>query len=338
MLPRQFDSSFVLKYPCLTSFSHTYPDISQRCDPRRTPKYAAILGSSPEDRISLRPPPPCFPDLSSLENANTLGSLRLGKYTEWFNDVHSTDISDVCEDVLKLLSKSHGCETIEIVIPELHEMHTAHVVSIGSETQCSLNPDCENGKGVKLTYDTRISMALFRSFTASDYVAAQCLRRRIMHHHMEIFKKVDVIVTPTTGYVTAYLMRFVIAGNLLGLPAITVPKRVKTLIYHSAICKEFEHFTCLDLRQEPGDLDVISIATVDKGLIAKGPIFLTVYGFLLVMLVQVGYDKQGLPIGLQLIGRPWGEATILHLASAVEELCAKSRKKPASFYDILNIK
>ncbi|TYI99934.1 hypothetical protein E1A91_A13G052500v1 [Gossypium mustelinum] len=255
--------------------------------------YAAILGSSPEDRISLRPPPPCFPDLSSLENANTLGSLRLGKYTEWFNDVHSTDISDVCEDVLKLLSKSHGCETIEIVIPELHEMRTAHVVSIGSETQCSLNPDCEDGKGVKLTYDTRISMALFRSFTASDYVAAQCLRRRIMHHHMEIFKKVDVIVTPTTGMtapkipssalkdgetdmqVTAYLMRFIIAGNLLGLPAITVP---------------------------------------------------------------VGYDKQGLPIGLQLIGHPWGEATILHLASAVEELCAKSRKKPASFYDILNIK
>ncbi|TYG85414.1 hypothetical protein ES288_A13G051800v1 [Gossypium darwinii] len=172
--------------------------------------YAAILGSSPEDRISLRPPPPCFPDLSSLENANTLGSLRLGKYTEWFNDVHSTDISDVCEDVLKLLSKSHGCE----------------------ETQCSLNPDCEDGKGVKLTYDTRISMALFRSFTASDYVAAQCLRRRIMHHHMEIFKKVDVIVTPTTGMtapkipssalkdgetdmqVTAYLMRFIIAGWL----------------------------------------------------------------------------------------------------------------------------
>ncbi|KAH1030920.1 hypothetical protein J1N35_043094 [Gossypium stocksii] len=255
--------------------------------------YAAILGSSPENRISLRPPPPCFPDLSSLENANTLGSLRLGKYTEWFNDVHSTDISNVCEDVLKLLSKSHGCETIEIVIPELHEMRTAHVVSIGSETQYSLNPDCEDGKGVKLTYDTRISMALFRSFTASDYVAAQCLRRRIMHHHMEIFKKVDVIVTPTTGMtapkipssalkdgetdmqVTAYLMRFIIAGNLLGLPAITVP---------------------------------------------------------------VGYDKQGLPIGLQLIGRPWGEATILHLASAVEELCAKSRKKPASFYEILNIK
>ncbi|KAA3462996.1 Fatty acid amide hydrolase [Gossypium australe] len=288
--------------------------------------YAAILGSSPEDRISLKPSPPCLPILSSVENVNILGSLQLGKYTEvnwnfplqWFNDVHSTDISDVCEDVLNLLSKSHGCKTIEIVIPELHEMRIAHLVSIGSESLRSLNPDIEDGKGVKLNCDTRTCMALFRTFTASDYVAAQCLsqpkeegydeenknwaklagqtgnwRRRIMHHHMEIFKKVDVIVTPTTGMtapkippsalengesnmqVSGYLMRFILAANLLGLPAITVP---------------------------------------------------------------VGYDKQGLPIGLQLIGRPWGEATILRLASAIEELCAESRRKPASFHDLLKTK
>ncbi|GJN38292.1 hypothetical protein PR202_gb27320 [Eleusine coracana subsp. coracana] len=57
--------------------------------------------------------------------------------------------------------------------------------------------------------------------------------------------------------VSAYLMRFVIAGNLLGLPAITVP---------------------------------------------------------------VGHDKHGLPIGMQLIGRPWGEASLLRVASAVEVL------------------
>lgn len=35
---------------------------------------------------------------------------------------------------------------------------------------------CLCRKGVRMAYDTRTSMALFRSFTASDYVAAQCLR------------------------------------------------------------------------------------------------------------------------------------------------------------------
>ncbi|KAK4777211.1 hypothetical protein SAY86_005899 [Trapa natans] len=248
--------------------------------------YAAILGSSPAERICLKPAPPCLPNLTT----NETGPLKLGKYTEWFNDVHSMDISDKCEDILNQLIKTHGCEVVEIVIPELHKMRTAHLVTIGSETLSSLNPDCEDGKDVRLTYDVRINMALFRSFGASDYVAAQRLRRRLMHHHMEIFKKVDFIVTPTTGMtapqipasaldfgetnmqVTGYLMRFIIAANLLGLPAISVP---------------------------------------------------------------VGYDKEGLPIGLQLIARPWNEASLLRLASAVEELCGGPRKRPSSFYDVL---
>ncbi|XP_059647945.1 fatty acid amide hydrolase isoform X2 [Cornus florida] len=254
--------------------------------------YAAILGSSPAEKICLKPSSPCLPNLAAQESSNALGSLRLGKYTEWFNDVFSTDISNKCEDVLNMLSERHGCKMIEIVIPELREMRTAHIVSIGSESLCSMTPDCEDGKNVELTYDTRTNLALFRSFTASDYVAAQCLRRRIMYYHMEIFRKVDVIVTPTTGMtapvippsalkfgetnmqVTGNLMRFIIAPNLLGLPAISVP---------------------------------------------------------------VGYDKQGLPIGLQLIGRPWAEASILRLAAAVEELCASPKKRPASFYDTLKV-
>lgn len=84
-------------------------------------------------------------------------------------------------------------------------MYGAHVVSIGSEALSQLNPYVEDGKSARLTYDSRINLALFRSFTASDYIAAQCLRRRVMHFHMEIFKKVDIIVTPTTAYVTTIL-------------------------------------------------------------------------------------------------------------------------------------
>ncbi|KAI4299200.1 hypothetical protein L6164_032681 [Bauhinia variegata] len=203
--------------------------------------YAAMVGSSPASKINMKPPPASLPVLSSNDDSDILGSLRLGKYTPWFNDVHSTEVSDKCEDALNQLSKAYGCEMIEVAVPELHDMQVSHLVSIGSECLCGLNPDCEDGKAKKLSYDTRTSMALFRSFTAADYVAAQRIRRRLMHYHMEIFKKVDVIVTPTTGMtapiippsalksgesdmvVTGYLMRFVVAANLLGFPAISVP-------------------------------------------------------------------------------------------------------------------
>nr|GEY22870.1 fatty acid amide hydrolase-like [Tanacetum cinerariifolium] len=75
-------------------------------------------------------------------------------------------------------------------------MRTTHVVSIGSKEAASLTLDLQDGKGTRLTLDSRINFALFNSFTNADYVAAQCLR--IMYYPMEIFKNVDVIVTLTT--------------------------------------------------------------------------------------------------------------------------------------------
>ncbi|KAH0695865.1 hypothetical protein KY289_013347 [Solanum tuberosum] len=78
---------------------------------------------------------------------------------------------------LASVSSSFGLEllTVEIVIPELHEMRIAHIVSIGSESLCTLK--LERG---------------------ADYVAAQRLRWRLMYFHMEIFEKGAIIVTPTT--------------------------------------------------------------------------------------------------------------------------------------------
>ncbi|KAJ4759942.1 Glutamyl-tRNA(Gln) amidotransferase subunit A [Rhynchospora pubera] len=253
--------------------------------------YSAIAGSSPSDKISLRPSPLSLPTLSSSDNLNILQSVKLGKYSEWFHDVSNTEISTKCEDALQLLCSTFGSQIEEIVLPELEEMRTAHIVSIGSESLFPLNPYCLEGRRSDFTLDTRTSLALFGSFSASDYVACQRLRRRIMYYFMEAFKKVDIIVTPTTGMtspkippsalkvgesdydVSGYLMRFVQPGNLLGLPAISVP---------------------------------------------------------------IGHDKDGLPIGLQLIGRPWAEASLLRAAFALEELCLKFRNRPSGiFFNLL---
>ncbi|GBG81194.1 hypothetical protein CBR_g31867 [Chara braunii] len=51
--------------------------------------------------------------------------------------------------------------------------------------------------------------------------------------------------------------------------------------------------------------------------------------------VPVGHDRDGLPIGIQIIGRPWAEATLLQVAAALEGLCAPQNKGPNVFYDML---
>ncbi len=44
--------------------------------------------------------------------------------------------------------------------------------------------------------------------------------------------------------------------------------------------------------------------------------------------VPFGWSQDGLPIGVQLIGRHFDEATVLHAASALEALSAHDRPRP----------
>ncbi|GJV44880.1 fatty acid amide hydrolase-like protein [Tanacetum coccineum] len=104
---------------------------------------------------------------------------------------------------LKLLSQTLlANKELAILSKELEngEKFTNLLTAIGAYAKgLSLDSTFRMGKGTRLPLDSRINFALFNSFTIADYVAAQCLRRGIMYYHMEIFKNVDVIVTPTTG-------------------------------------------------------------------------------------------------------------------------------------------
>ncbi|XP_038989834.1 uncharacterized protein LOC103701393 [Phoenix dactylifera] len=78
-----------------------------------------------------------------------------------------------------------------------------------------------------------------------------------------------------------------------------------------------------------GELDYINGAALVRFSIAGNFLGLPT------ITTMVGYDKGGMPIGLQFIGRPWSEATLLHLAFAMEALCIGSYRKPKVFYDLL---
>ncbi|KAG0499709.1 hypothetical protein HPP92_004400 [Vanilla planifolia] len=248
--------------------------------------YAAIANDT--SRYPYKALLPGF-NLPLLKCSHLLSDVKFAKYEKWFND-SSVDIRDCCDDALQKLSKHYGWKTVELTIPEIEEMRLAHYVTIGSECTTFLATHLENINFGEMGYDTRVALRVYGSFSSREYLNAQRIRKRQMYFHNEIFKRADVIVTPTTG-VTAYalksdafstgeldyingaaLVRFSISGNFLGLPAVTV---------------------------------------------------------------LVGYDKGGMPVGLQFIGKPWSEATLLHIAFALQVLLIKSYRKPEVFYDIL---
>nr|CAB3489248.1 unnamed protein product [Digitaria exilis] len=72
-----------------------------------------------------------------------------------------------------------------------------------------------------------------------------------------------------------------------------------------------------------GELDYINGAALVRYSIAAA------------ITVPVGYDRGGLPVGLQFIGRPWSEATLLHLAYSMQEACRDHRREPKVHYDLL---
>jgi aspartyl-tRNA(Asn)/glutamyl-tRNA(Gln) amidotransferase subunit A len=49
--------------------------------------------------------------------------------------------------------------------------------------------------------------------------------------------------------------------------------------------------------------------------------------------IPSGYDSRGLPVGLQLIGRPWDESTLFRMARAADSIVARHR--PAVCFDLL---
>lgn len=242
--------------------------------------YAAIAGPDDHDPVTQHQPPV---KLDGWDNAD-LSGLRLGVYRDWFN--HATpEIVAACNVMLDKLQAA-GATIHEIEIPGLDAMRIAHAVTILSEMTASMDNIGANPKD--FAAPVRVSLVLGRAFTARDYVQSQRIRTRALATFDRVFEDVDVIMTPATAVtspkipdgglaagwsnlsVVTELMRFIVPGNLLGLPAIAFP---------------------------------------------------------------AGYTSDGLPIGMQAMGRHWDEHLLLRVAYAAEQVV--ERKRPLLHYQIL---
>jgi Asp-tRNA(Asn)/Glu-tRNA(Gln) amidotransferase A subunit family amidase len=234
-----------------------------------------MAGPDPRDPNTLGRPPV---NVAALAGAPSLAGLRIGVFRPYFDDAEP-DVVRVCRAALDALVAA-GATLVEVSIAQLGLLRAAHLVTIISEMAAS-HARYIGEPTTRYGYDVRLNLALARRLAATDYVQAQRLRAGFARDFEALYRRIDVLATPTTGrtapvipadalatgesnlVVTDQILRFALPANVLGYPAISVP---------------------------------------------------------------AGYDGQGLPVGLQLMGRPWEDAALFAPARVVE--AASPRKQP----------
>ena len=195
--------------------------------------YQVIAGPDPNDPHTHQQPP------ISLEGWNIpdLSKLSLGIFPAWFRHA-SQEVVEANEKMVSEFEKA-GAQIVEISIPELDAMRVAHVVTILSEIYASMkNLAAPWGD---FAPSSRLNLVLGEVMGAKDYIHAQRIRTRALQIFEQVYQKVDVVLTPTTGMTAPIvpdkalshgwsdlsteteMMRFVFPGNLCGLPAISFP-------------------------------------------------------------------------------------------------------------------
>jgi Asp-tRNA(Asn)/Glu-tRNA(Gln) amidotransferase A subunit family amidase len=243
--------------------------------------YYLTAGPDVKEPVSLQQPPVI---ISSFSKVDSLKGIKLGVFWPYFEDAHP-DIVAACKASLEKM-KQLGAQVIDIEIPHLLEMRNSHTISITSEFASGTRLFPRH----KMSHPTRIALQVFDSINSRDLIAAARMRTKGMNLMRDLFRKVDAIVTPTTGLVaqkippgamsyglsdyttTGQVMKYIFLANGLGIPAVTCP---------------------------------------------------------------VGYDTDGMPIGIQYQAKWWNEDLLLRLAHASEHIHGASTKKPQVYTSLL---
>lgn len=189
---------------------------------------------------------------------------RIGK------DVEDAALPPAFDAAIEVL-RARGATIVEIELPFYGEMTAADVVTMLSEALAYHLPDLQSRWG-DYNRATRSTIGAGIFYSAADFVQAQRARRVGMKALAEVYRSVDLIVTPTTsgGATSLADSSDLIDGMIEGIGA-----QIYTPYWDST----------------------------------GNP----------VLSVPMGFTETGLPLGLQIAGRPFAEAAVLKAGDALQQ-------------------
>ncbi|NCN04762.1 MAG: amidase [Spirochaetales bacterium] len=256
--------------------------------------YLVIAGADPADPATHKGP---APNLDGFLQG--VQGLKIGIYRPWFEDGREEVVQTARALVDNLVAL--GAQVIDIELPDIDLLRIAHLVTISSEMRSAMDPDIKV-RASDFGHETRSSLALARHLTISDYLQAQKVRALLTTQIDKAFESVDLIATPTTANLPPRLHKDRLLSGVSDLESLSQTMRfamLANMVGNPAI-------------------------SIPAGFVtAKSKIF---WQF------REEKDEDGkvfsqVPVGLQLIGKPWDEALLLRVARVCEEIVVRPRPR-----------
>ncbi|MBX7136437.1 MAG: Asp-tRNA(Asn)/Glu-tRNA(Gln) amidotransferase subunit GatA [Oligoflexia bacterium] len=248
---------------------------------------SAVSGHDPMDSTSVKVD---VPDFSALLGQDIKG-LRLGMPKEYFIEGLSSEVKACIEAALKQLEKL-GAKLVEVSLPNTELAVATYYILAPAEASSNLAryDGIRYGHRAKGTHELEELYEVSRSEGFGEEV-----KRRIM---------IGTYVL-SSGYFDAYYLR---------------AQKVRTLIandFRTAFAKHCDLIVC---PTAPTTAFKIGEKSSDPLAMYLNDIFTIPVNLagLPGMSIPCGFDQKGLPVGLQLIGKPWDEAGLLKTAYAYE--------------------
>jgi aspartyl-tRNA(Asn)/glutamyl-tRNA(Gln) amidotransferase subunit A len=258
----------------------------------KTVKDAAVVlrtiaGRDPMDSTSAEVPVPDY--VAELEKP--VRGLKIGVAKEYLGEGLDQEVRDAVEAAIQKLAKL-GCEIVEVALPHTKYAIPAYYIVATAEASSNL----ARFDGVRYGYRAKEPRSLLDMYRRSrDHGFGAEVKRRIMLGTYAL----------SAGYYDAYYLKAQRVRTLLTRDFEEAFEKVDVIVGPTSPTPAFKLGEKVD---DPLAMYLADIYTVTANLAGIPGIS-----------IPVGLSKEKLPIGMQIFGKHFDEATILRVANAYEK-------------------
>ena len=247
----------------------------------------AIAGHDKCDSTSSSEEVPDYPNLLDSD----VKGLKIGLPKEYYGEGCDKEILDRVNDMIDSL-RSKGAEIIEVSLP--HTEYSIATYYIIATAEASSNLERYDGMRYGFRADGNELSEVYSQSRSEGF--GEEVKRRIMLGTYVL----------SAGYYDAYYKKAQQVRRLIRDDFITVFKEVDLLLAPTSPTTAFK---LGDKTDDPLTMYLVDVYTTSLNLAGLPGIS-----------IPAGNSSEGLPIGLQLIGKPFEETELLQAAARVEEL------------------